>query len=170
MVTQAHKPGCVLWFPAPAAEDAVIDQLCEAVHKQPFFIHVFAVPLLMTKRWRKQLVKATGVNFFLKSGSEIWHLSQHKPLGIFIYLPLSRHEPWRIRETKPVLDLESALREAQDTDHVQKGDIILWEFLCLMRKLGSMPESVVRAAFHTPRMRYISHQANQRRVCEHTGE
>jgi hypothetical protein len=78
----------------------------------------------MTNRWRKQLLKATDVNFVLKSGSEIWSFSQHEPLGIFISLPLIRHEIWRLRKTKPVVDLGSALREVQYADHIQKGDIL----------------------------------------------
>jgi hypothetical protein len=72
------------------------------------------------------------VNYVLNPGSEIWPFSQHEPLDIFISLPLSRHEPWRIRKTKPVVDLVSAMCEVQDADHVQKGDI-LQEFLCLTR-------------------------------------
>jgi hypothetical protein len=150
--TQAHKPGCFGWSPAPAAAGASIDQLCEAVHKRPFCFHVFAVPLLMTNFWPKQLLKAADVNFVLNPGSEIWSFSQHEPLGIFISLPLSRHEPWRIRKTKPVVDLVSVLREVQNTDHIQKWDI-LRKFLRLTSKLDTIPEIVVRAVLQTPRMR-----------------
>jgi hypothetical protein len=139
--TQAHKPGCFEWFLAPTAADAAIEQLCEAVHNLPLCFHFFAVPLLMTNRWRKQLLKATDVNFVLKPGSEIWSFSQHEPLGIFVSLPLSRHEPWRLRKTKPVVDLTSALREVQDSDHIHTGDI-LRKFLRIMSKLDAMPESV----------------------------
>jgi hypothetical protein len=85
---------------------------------------VFAGPVLITNRWRKQLLKATNVNFFLKPGIEIWPFSQYKPLDIFISIPLHRHEPWRRRKTKPVGDLVSALHEVQDADHVQKWDIL----------------------------------------------
>jgi hypothetical protein len=100
----------------------------------PFFIFL----LLTKKRWQKQLLKARGVNFVLKPGSEIWPFSQHEPLGTFIYLPLSGHEPWRLRKTKPVVDLMSALREVQDADNVHKGDIMR-EFICLTRQLDAMP-------------------------------
>jgi hypothetical protein len=132
--TKAHTPGCVGWFPAQVTADTSIDQLCEAVHKRPVCFHVFSIPLLMTNRWRKQLPKATGVNFVLKPGSEIWPLPQHDQLGIFISLPVSRHEPWRLRKSKSVVDLANALREVKDTDHVQKGGI-LREFLHLMRQM-----------------------------------
>jgi hypothetical protein len=126
--TTAHTPGDFGWFPAPAAEDAAIDQFCEALHKRPHCSHVFAVPLLMTNRWRKTLLKAVDVYFVLKPGCAVWDHSQHEPLGIFVSLPLSRHEPWRLWYTQPVVDLARALREVPDDDFVQKGHI-LCEFL-----------------------------------------
>jgi hypothetical protein len=106
----------------------------------------------MTNRWRKQLLNAMDVKFVLNPGSEIWSFSQHRQLGIFISLPLSRHEPWRLRKTKPVVDLASALREVQDADQIHKGDIF-HKFLRLMRKLDTIPERVVRAVLQTPRRR-----------------
>jgi hypothetical protein len=107
--TTAHSPGYFGWFPAPAAADAAIDQFCEALHKRPHCYHVFAIPFLITKRWRKTLLKAVDVYFVLKPVCEIWDKSQHEPLGIFISLPLSRHEPWRLRHTHPVVDLARSL-------------------------------------------------------------
>jgi hypothetical protein len=95
--TSAHQLGSFRCFPAPAAVDAAIDHFCDALHKRPSCFHVFATPLLMTNRWRKQLLKAMDVYFVLKAYSMLWNNSQHEPLGIFISLPLSRHEPWRLR-------------------------------------------------------------------------
>jgi hypothetical protein len=89
--TSGHRLGSYGWLPAPAAADAVIDQFCDALHKHPSCFHVFAIPLLMTNRWRKQLLKATDVYFVLKAESMIWNNSQHETLDIFISLPLSRH-------------------------------------------------------------------------------
>jgi hypothetical protein len=111
--TSGHRLGSFGWFPAPVAADAgaAFDQFCNALHKHPSFFHVFAIPLLMTNRCRKQLLKATDVYFVLKAESMIWNNSQHDPLGIFISLPLNRHEPWRLRQTKTVVDLESSLQE-----------------------------------------------------------
>jgi hypothetical protein len=107
--TTVHNLGDPGWFPAPIAAGVVIDQFREALHKIPHCIHAFAVPLLMTNRWRKKLLKAVDVYFVLKPVCAIWDNSQHEPLGIFIHLPLSRHEPWRLRHTQPVLDLVRAL-------------------------------------------------------------
>jgi hypothetical protein len=147
--TSAHRLGSFGWFLAPAAVDAAIDQFCDALHRCPSCCHVFAIPLLMTNRWRKQLLKATDVYFVLKAESMIWNNSQHEPIGIFISLPLSRHEPWRLRRTKTVVDMESALREYQPDDFLQKGNI-LRKFLGLTRQLETMPEGLLRELLHTP--------------------
>jgi hypothetical protein len=96
--TTAHNPG-----------GAVIEQFCEALHKRPHWYHVFAVPLLMTDLWRKTLLKAVDVYFVLKPVCEIWDNSQHEPLGMFISLPLSRHEPWCISHTHAAIGGPGAL-------------------------------------------------------------
>jgi hypothetical protein len=146
--TTAHTPGYFGWFPAPAAADASIDQFCEALHKRPHCYHVFAIPLLMTNRWRKTLLKKVDAYFVLKPVCAIWDHSQHDPLGIFISVPLSRHEPWRLRNTQPVVNFARALPEVSGDDFVQKGHL-LRKFLCLARQLETMPESVVRGLLHT---------------------
>jgi hypothetical protein len=141
--TTAHKPGDFGWFPAPAAADAAV----EALHKRPHCYHVFAIPFLMTNRWRKTLLKAVDVYFVLKPVCEIWDNSQHEPLGIFISLPLSRHEPWRIMHTQPVVDLARSLQEVPEAAFVQKVHL-LCEFLYWTRQLETMPEIVVRRLLH----------------------
>jgi hypothetical protein len=103
----------------------------------------------MTNRCRKQLLKATDVYFVLKAESMIWNNSQHDPFGIFISLPLSRHEPWRLQRTKTVVDLESPLRELPPDDFLQKGNI-LRKFIGLPWQLETMPEGLVRELLHTP--------------------
>jgi hypothetical protein len=103
--TTAHNPGEFGWSPAPSAADMTIDQCCEALHKIPHCYHVFSVPLIMTNMVRKMLLKAVDVYFVLKHVCDIWDNSQHEPLDIFISLPLSRHEPWRLRHAQPVVDL-----------------------------------------------------------------
>jgi hypothetical protein len=90
-----------------------------------------------------------GCVFCLKAESMIWNNSQYAPLGIFISLPLSMHEPWRLRQTKTVVDLESSLRELPSDDFLKKGNI-LRKFLGLTRQLETMPEGLVRELLHTP--------------------
>jgi hypothetical protein len=102
----------------------------------------------MTNRWRKTLLKVVDVYFVLKPGCAVWDHSQHEQFGIFVSLPLSRHEPWCLRHTQPVVDLARALREVPDDDFVQKGNLLCL-FLCLARQLEAMPASVVRGVLHT---------------------
>ena len=55
------------------------------------------VPRLMTSRLKKQWKNATDLVFELSIGSTSWVSNQHKPLFLFISLPLRRKEPrfWR---------------------------------------------------------------------------
>jgi hypothetical protein len=106
-------------------------------------ISIFSLPLLMTNRLRKTLCEAVYVKFVLKPVCVIWDNSQHEPLGIFISFSLIRHEPWRLREAHPVVDLAHTLRQVPEDDYVQKGNS-LRESLCLARQLETIPESVVR--------------------------
>jgi hypothetical protein len=64
--TNGHKQGNFLWAPPPAVVDVAVEKLCEAVHTRPQCTHVFIAPFLMTNRWRKQMLKATDLKFFLK--------------------------------------------------------------------------------------------------------
>jgi hypothetical protein len=107
--TSAHKLGSLGCPPAPAAADAAIGQFCDALYKIPNCFHVFAIPLLMTKIWRKHFLKVMDVYFVLNAESMILNNSQLGPLDLFISLPLSRHGPWCLRRTKPLEDLASAL-------------------------------------------------------------
>jgi hypothetical protein len=72
----------------------------------------------------KNLLEEVDVYFVLKPVCAIWDNSQHDPLRIFISLPLSIHEPWRLRHTRPVVDLARSLREVPDTDFLQKGHLL----------------------------------------------
>jgi hypothetical protein len=148
--TSAHQLRSFGWFTVPAAADAAtINQFCDALHKLPSCFHVFAIPLLMTNRWRKQLMKARDVYFVLKAESMIWNNSQNDPLGIFICFPLSRHKPWNLRRTNPVVDMESALQDLAPDNFLQKGNI-LRKCLGLTRQLETMPEGLVRELLYTP--------------------
>jgi hypothetical protein len=99
-------------------------QLYDAVHKRPCCLHVFVYPLIMTNLWRKQLLKACLFRLTVKSVYEVWSYTEHEPLGVFVVLPLSRHEPYIIWGTKPVMYLEAALREVPEDDYILKGHIV----------------------------------------------
>jgi hypothetical protein len=84
------------------------------------------------------MLKATDLKFFLKSECHIWDSSNHEPFGLFMYLPLCRHEPWRTRYTTTSVELESALRSLPCDDLLQKENL-LCIFLEQARKLDDMP-------------------------------
>jgi hypothetical protein len=85
--TTAHNPGDFGRLPALAAADAAIDQFCEALHKTPHCYHVFAVPLLMTNRWSKTLLKAVDVYFVLKPVCEIQITHSMSHLAFYLFAP-----------------------------------------------------------------------------------
>jgi hypothetical protein len=62
---------------------------------------------------------------------------------VFSSSPLSRHEPWNLRGTKPVVDLETALREVPEDDYVSNGHLVR-EFLLFTRRLEGLSEGMVR--------------------------
>jgi hypothetical protein len=64
-----------------------------------------------------------------------------------MYLHLSRHEPWRLRRSNPLVDLAHALRGAPGDDFLPKGNI-LRQFICFMRKLETIPEGLARQLLH----------------------
>jgi hypothetical protein len=160
--TNGHKQGNFLWNPPPASADAAVEQLYEDVHKRPQCTHVFIAAFMMTNRWRKQMLKATDLKFFLKPECHIWDSSYHEPLGLFINLPLFRHEPWSMRYTDPVVELESSLRSIPCNDILQKGNI-LSRFLEQVRKLDAMPEGVVRLVLQGPEREKVPYQTTEGR-------
>jgi hypothetical protein len=95
------------------------------------------------------MLKATDLKFFFMGEWQVWEPSNHEPLGLFIYLPLCRHEPWHMRYTTTVVELESALRSLPCDDLPQKGNF-LCKFLEQTRKLDAMPESVVHQLLQGP--------------------
>jgi hypothetical protein len=136
------------FYGRPAAAAAAVDQLCDAVHKRPCCSHVFVCLLIMTYLWINQLLKACAFRFTMKSVCDIWPYTEHESLGFFIVLPLSRHEPWNLRGTDPVVDLEAALREVPEDDYVSKGHIVR-KFLLFTRRLECLSEGMVRGVLHT---------------------
>jgi hypothetical protein len=88
-----------------------VDNLCDAVHKSHYCLHRFVCPLITNNLWRKQRLKACAFRFMIKSVCDILPYTEHAPLGIFVVLPLNRHDSCNLWGTKPVADLGAALRE-----------------------------------------------------------
>lgn len=107
--TTGHQGGNYLWTPAPAAADVVAEQVGEARHKRPSFLHLIVVPKLMTGLWRRMMLRLTDFNFTLPLGTSFWPVEEYEPLIIFACFPLIPYSPWCIRGTHiMILDHPSA--------------------------------------------------------------
>lgn len=75
-----------LWVPPPSAMETVVEMFNEDRMMHPHVPHVFAVPLLMTHLWQKQLGKDADAMFTVKAGAGFWPCPMHEPLIILIVL------------------------------------------------------------------------------------
>ena len=87
----SHKKLNNVWYPAPAASQVVVEEWCRQLHKRSKGCMIGIVPRLMTSRLKKQWKKAAKLVLKLSIGSTAWVSNQHKPLLIFISLPLCRN-------------------------------------------------------------------------------
>ena len=131
-----------IWTPPPAAADAALEQLARSIHKRPRHTHLVLIPRLMTALWRKLLYKICDVVFSVPPGTEVWHDSQCEPVIVGLYLPLSRHPPWRLKGSNLLVELESQLYGLQKDDFRRSG-FILRQFLQQTRALERMSASMV---------------------------
>jgi hypothetical protein len=111
------------------------------------------------------MLKATDLKLFLKPECHIWDSSYHKPLGLCIYLPLCRNEPWRMRYTAPVVELESSFQSMPCNDLLQKGNL-LCKILEQARKLDAIPEGVVSGVLQGPERDQVPYQTTEGRGCK----
>jgi hypothetical protein len=104
-----------LWMLPPAAMEVAVELLCKDWLAQPQWPHVFAVPRLMTRFWRKDLMKSADLYFTVPAGVPFWAASQFKPLIVAVILPLSQVAShtglWMIKGTPEGEQTEQALRQ-----------------------------------------------------------
>jgi hypothetical protein len=147
--TRGHTHGQCIWTPPPAAADAALDQLGQAVHKRLTPTHLVVVPRLMTSHWRKILGKICDLVFTVPVGSDIWGHSLFEPLIVGISFLLCKHRPWRLRGTPMLARVEGLLRDLPETSP-QWGGHILRQLCFQARSLDAMSPSLVRALLHSP--------------------
>ena len=78
----------VLWEPAPAAAETVIDLLLETCLWYPYWFHLIVITRLMTFLWRKQMGKGNDLLFTVPVGTSFWNLETHEPLIIAFFIPI----------------------------------------------------------------------------------
>jgi hypothetical protein len=88
-------------------------------------------------------LKASTFRLMIKLVCDIWPYTEHEPLGVFVVLPLSRHKPWNLWGTNPMVDLEAVLRDVSEDDYLSKGHLV-HEFLLFTQSLEGLLESMVR--------------------------
>jgi hypothetical protein len=141
--TQGYTLDWCIWTPPPAAADAALEQLAKWTHKRPKHTHLVLIPRLMTAMWRKLLLKICDVVFTVPIGTSVWNDSQCEPLIAGLYLPLSRHPPWKLKRTILMAELEGELFGLQKDAYGWSG-FILQKFLQQTRSLERMLPSLVR--------------------------
>lgn len=128
-----------VWTPAPAAADVVMEQLSFARHKRPGALHIVIVPRIMTRRWRKRLIRATDFYTNLDN-EELWPMAQQfEPLLMFVALPFVVHRPeFKAREAL-LARLGRALRgPALSEIHTQRARSGVCELLLEARTVYSL--------------------------------
>lgn len=95
--------GRYVWMPPPCLAEYAMEKLCEIMQLHPNTSHCFVCPMLMTMRWRKQLLKASDASFHIPVGCSLWHSDQHEPLHVSLTCPLMSCSPYQARERPELL-------------------------------------------------------------------
>jgi hypothetical protein len=141
--TTGRGSGQFVWCPPPAAAEVALENLATAIHIRPSSQHIVLIPRLMTACWRKLLGKLCDLIFQVPLGSDVWPHHHFEPLLVGIYFPLSRHRPWRLRDT-PLLASMAVQLSSLSSDDFNWGGDILRQLLCQAWSLDSLSPSMAR--------------------------
>lgn len=138
-----YKDGVYIWAPPPAAAEAALEQLRKARHKRQNSTHVFVCPRLMTPYWAKHLNRSADLITVVPPGQEWWPENMYEPLIFGFYFPFLKYRPWQLKGQEALLGMEKHLRKVWKDD-ASAGGFILREFWRKQRKMGSLPQKLVR--------------------------
>jgi hypothetical protein len=138
-----HTAGRNVWCPPPAAADVALEQLAIAIHKRPKTQHLVLIPRLLSATWRRLLEKPCDIIFTVPLGSDVWPSHHFEPLIVGIYFPLTRHRPWRLRDTALLDDVASQLSNLP-RDAFNWGGDILRKLLRQTQTLDTMSPRMAR--------------------------
>ena len=138
-----YRDGVYIWAPPPAAAEAALEQLRKARHKRQNSTHVFVCPRLMTPYWAKHLNRSADLITVVPPGQEWWSEDMYEPLIFGFYFPFLKHRPWQLKGQEALLGMEKHLRKVWKDD-ASAGGFVLREFWRGQRKMGSMPQKLVR--------------------------
>jgi len=89
------------------------------------------------------LYKVSDFVFQFPPNSHYWPVSMHEPLFIGISFPLLHRNPWSLRQTPLLVELERQLRQVLCASEEDGGDL-LRKLLRTSRQLASVTEGVAR--------------------------
>jgi hypothetical protein len=112
--TKGQGLGTLIWHPAPAAPDVVVEQLGKARHMQPSSLHLVVVPRLMTGRWQCHMTRECDCYFRIPPGCTLWGKTHEPTALIFICLPFVVHRPNLSAKSKLLEDFRGAMLQEQD--------------------------------------------------------
>jgi hypothetical protein len=133
-----YKSGLFLWSPPPGAARVAIEQLRQARLKRQSSTHIFVVPRLMVTEWRRQVIKAADIRFEIPVGHSLWGNSMHEPLTIAICFPYISRQPWELRKTELMVDVERKL-QGMLQENPAAGRHLLSQLFNLTGEMDSMP-------------------------------
>ena len=89
------KDGTFVWVPAPAVARIVIEHLRQAIQKRTQLAHVWIVPILLWREWRRHIYKSVGLIIEIPAGcGDKCPREMHKKLIIVIYFHYLNRCPW----------------------------------------------------------------------------
>jgi hypothetical protein len=148
-----------IWLPPPVIADVALEECAKAIHKRTDAYHIFLIPQLYSPLWMQMFYKLSDFVFKLPPGSRHWPSSMHEPLLVGISLPLLTRNPWSLRRTPLLVDLERQLRQVLSSRKEDGGDI-LCKLLQALRQVASVSENVACRMLQMPGPREVSGEEN----------
>ena len=143
-----YRKGTMVWAPPPAAARQAAEELRQARQKRQDSFHVFVCPRLMYDEWRKHQYKAADLMFEIKAGvSDVWPKEMHETLIVSLYLPFINRDPWELKRTRMLVELEGKMYRLLKRDHAAAGHL-LSKFLLQARRLDAMSLRDLRRMLH----------------------
>ena len=137
-----YRKGTFVWSPPPAAAESMLEELRKARHRRTTSTHLILIPRLLTPMWLKHLNKVSDIVLSIPAGHHAWPAEMHEPLTIGIVFPLLRCNPWQLRRSPVLLELERKLREVWKAEPSTERPFLLklWQ---LPRKLAGLSQKLV---------------------------
>ena len=144
----SYRKGTMIWAPPPGAARQASEELRQARQKRQDSFHVFVCPRLLYDEWRKHQFKAADLMMEIKAGvSEVWPKEMHETLIICLYFPFINRDPWELKRTRMLVDLESKMFKLLKRDHTAAGNL-LSKFLLQAQRFDSMSLRDLRRVLH----------------------